>query len=201
MPSAWTMEELGRILDEARKQKTPKTGMLYPPGLFFTALILTAYDTGLRLGSLLGIERAGWKPERLEISVEAEATKAGVAQSFRVSEQTRDAITTMLAAAKSGETPTRLYPWPVRHDGIFEAYRGILKRAGLYVKGKNNLFHKLRRTAASHLTAAIGIEGACRQLGHSSVEMTRRYVDPRMTSGHSAAEHLPRPIHEGPPSM
>ena len=31
--------------------------------------------------------------------------------------------------------------------------------------------------------AAIGIDAASRQLGHTSVQMTRRYVDPRQTSG------------------
>jgi len=188
------MDALAKIIYSAKRQETPKTGMLYPPGLFFQAMILVAYDTGLRLRALLGVTRDGWKPERREITAEASVMKHKVSQTFQVSDETRDALQLMLSKAKSNdERPELLFPWPVRKDGIHEAYRGILKRAGLYSKEKNGSFHKLRRTSATHLTAALGIESACRQLGHSSVEMTKRYVDPRLTNEHKAADHLPRP--------
>lgn len=194
LPSAWTMEELGQILASAKQQQTPRTGMQYPPGLFFQAMILVAYDTGLRLRALLGVKRDAWKPERREITAEASVMKHKVSQTFQVSEQTKEAVELMLRSAKSADaSPGLLFPWPVRPDGIHEAYRGILKRAGLYSNEKNGSFHKLRRTSATHLTAALGIESACRQLGHSSVEMTKRYVDPRLTNEHKAADHLPRP--------
>ncbi len=194
LPTAWTMEELGKILASARQQQTPKTGMLYPPGLFFQAIILVAYDTGLRLRALLGIKRCDWKPERREITADATVMKHKVSQTFQVSEQTVQVLTLMLNNPKSAdETPTLLFPWPVRGDGIHEAYRKILMRAGLYTKEHGGSFHKLRRTSATHLTNVIGIEAACRQLGHSSVEMTKRYVDPRLTNEHKAADHLPRP--------
>jgi integrase len=168
--------------------------MLYPPGLFFQAIILVAYDTGLRLRALLGIRRCDWKPERREITADATVMKHKVSQTFQVSEQTQQVLTLMLNNPKSAdEQPTLLFPWPVRHDGIHEAYRKILMRAGLYTKEQRGSFHKLRRTSATHLTNVIGIEAACRQLGHSSVEMTKRYVDPRLTNEHKAADHLPRP--------
>jgi integrase len=90
------------------------------------------------------------------------------------------------------ELPEFLFPWNLRKEAIHEHFRSILKRAGVYCKGEDT-FHKLRRTCATHLTAAVGIEAASRQLGHSSVQMTRRYVDVRLTGQHNAAEHLPRP--------
>ncbi|MCA9010506.1 MAG: site-specific integrase [Planctomycetaceae bacterium] len=196
LPEAWTMEQLGMIVAAARKQITPKTGMLYPPGLYFPALILTAYDTGLRIRALRGIQRTGWKPERLEITAEAEVMKHRVSQTFQVSEETRDAIENMLKNAKSEHESPLLFPWPHSSTALNGAYRKILERCGLYTSGKDS-FHKLRRTSATHLTAAVGIEAASRHLGHSGIEMTKRYVDPRLTNEHRAAHNLPRPKSPG----
>lgn len=192
LPSAWTMEELGRIIASARKQTTPKTGMLYPPGMFFPALILTAYDTGLRIRALRGIQRSGWKPERLEITAEAEVMKHKVSQTFQVSQETRDALQNMLASARSEHDSPLLFSWPHSEEALHAAYKKIVQRCGLYTSGKDS-FHKLRRTSATHLTAAVGIEAASRHLGHSGIEMTKRYVDPRLTNEHKAADNLPRP--------
>jgi len=192
LPEAWTMEELGKIIAESRKQQTPKTGMLYPPGLYFPALILTAYDTGLRIRALRGIQRSAWKPERVEITAEANVMKHKVSQTFQVSEETRDALQNMLASAKSEHDSPLLFPWPHSEEALHAAYRKILERCGLYT-GPKDSFHKLRRTSATHLTAAVGIEAASRHLGHSGIEMTKRYVDPRLTNEHRAADNLPRP--------
>ena len=196
MPNAWTVEEIGRIIREARQQTSPKTGMVYPAPVYFPALILAAYDTGLRLSSLLGVRRADWRSDRRELTAMAEFSKVSVGQTFIVSQQTSEAIHQMLAAnhleMDQGELPEFLFHWPIRKDAIHEHFRAILKRAGLYEKGEDT-WHKMRRTCATHLTAAVGIEAASRQLGHSSVQMTKRYVDPRQTGHHNAADHLPRP--------
>ena len=193
LPEAWTMEELGRIVEAARLHRTPKTGMTYPPGKFWPAIILTAYDTGLRIRAMLSVRRRNWDPTRRELTAESDAMKTGVSQVFFLSEQTGNAIQEMLANADAGqESPELLFPWPIRKDGIFDNYRRILKAAGVKIGPKNG-FHKLRRTTATHLAAAVGMEAASRQLGHSSIEMTRRYVDPRFTAEHRAAENLPRP--------
>lgn len=196
LPKAWTVEEVGRIIRAARQQTSPKVGMTYPAYVFFPALILVGYDTGLRVNSLLSIRRADWRSERREITAEAEFAKTAVAQTFIVSQQTAEAIQAMLAEThlemSNDVLPEFLFHWPIRKDAIHEHFRSILTRAGLYEKGEDT-WHRLRKSCATHLTAAIGIEAASRQLGHSSVEMTRRYVDPRLTGNHNAADHLPRP--------
>ena len=195
LPSAWTVEELSRIISSAKQQTTPQR-LTYPPYVMFPAMILVAYDTGLRLSSLQGIRRADWRSDRREITARADVSKTSVAQTFVVSEQTAEAIHRMLTETHlelaPDELPEFLFPWNLRKEAIHEHFRSILKRAGVYCKGEDT-FHKLRRTCATHLTAAVGIEAASRQLGHSSVQMTRRYVDVRLTGQHNAAEHLPRP--------
>ena len=126
----------------------------------------------------------------------AEFSKVSVGQTFIVSGQTSEAIHKMLAEPhlemEEQELPEFLFHWPIRKDAIHEHFRAILKRAGVYEKGEDT-WHKMRRTCATHLTAAVGIEAASRQLGHSSVQMTKRYVDPRLTGHHNAADNLPRP--------
>jgi len=194
LPTAWTLEEIGRIIAAARQQTSPKTGMVYPAYVFFPALLLAAYDTGLRLSALLGIRRDDWRSDRNELTAMAEFAKTAVAQTFIVSEQTAEAIHRMLQEphCTPDKWPEFLFHWPIRKDAIHEHFRTILKRAGLYSKGMDT-WHRMRKSSATHLTAVIGIEAASRQLGHSSVEMTKRYVDPRLTGHHNAAQSLPRP--------
>lgn len=200
LPNAWTVEEIGRIIRAAREQVVPKKGMVYPAFVFFPALLLTAYDTGLRVSSLMRIRRADWRSDRRELTAMAEFSKVSVGQTFVVSEQTSEAIHRMLTEPhlemKPEELPSFLFHWPIRKDAIHEHFRAILKRAGLYEKGEDT-WHKMRRSCATHLTAAVGIEAASRQLGHSSVQMTKRYVDPRLTGHHNAADNLPRPDFNG----
>lgn len=190
LPESWTMEEMGRIIEAARNQPRPVRGIPCPPGVFFETLILVAYDTALRLRALRNIRRSDWNPDRSELTVEAEYMKHKVSQTFTVSQQTAQAINRMIGQSDPGREI--LFDWSMQEEALHYSYRQILKRAGLY-KGPKDSFHKLRRTAASHLTKVLGIEAASRQLGHSSVQMTRRYVDPRMTGDHRAADHLPRP--------
>ncbi len=195
IPKAWTIQEFETLLQSARNYKTRSQNALrYPAGQWFECLFLVAYDTGLRLNALLSIRLADWKPDRREVTCDAEFQKTRVAQTFQVSEQTASAIQGMLAAgAERPEKPEFLFDWPMRRDSIHPHMRKILKAAGLYGEAGDDTFHRIRKTSATHLTAALGIEAASRQLGHSSIEMTRRYVDVRQTGHHNAADHLPRP--------
>ena len=194
LPKAWSLDEFARLLAAAHAYRSEMRNMIYQPARFFVALFLCGYDSGLRLGSLLGIRRQDWNSSRREITVDAAHQKHRVAQSFVVSKETADAIHAMLAdcQATAEELPEFLFHWPARRDQLFYHVRRILKNAGLYCAGEDT-FHRIRKTSATHLAAAIGLEAACRQLGHSDVSMTKRYVDPRHTSQFNAAEHLPRP--------
>ena len=69
------------------------------------------------------------------------------------------------------------------------SFRTVAERAGL--RGKRLGFHMLRRSAASHLSAAGG--NACDFLGHAKEETTKRwYLDKRITQqGNAACNLLP----------
>lgn len=193
LPEAWTMEQLGRIIEAARLRTRRKSGLPCPAGMWWEAFILVAYDTGLRLRALLGIKRSGWNAERREITATADVQKHKVEQTFLVSEQTADAVNRVLENWQTvADDDSSLFSWPIGVDQLHRQYKQILVSAGLY-RGPKDGIHKLRRTAATHLAKVLGVEAASRQLGHSSVQMTHRYVDPRMIGDHSAAQHLPRP--------
>ncbi|MGD9632885.1 MAG: tyrosine-type recombinase/integrase [Pirellulales bacterium] len=56
------------------------------------------------------------------------------------------------------------------------------------------LSHCIRKTVASEIYAVAGIHVACEVLGHSSIEVTKRYIDPRYTSQIRVRDLLDDPI-------
>ena len=72
-------------------------------------------------------------------------------------------------------------PWKIRT--LRDHYTELFVDAGLYTKvadvPRNLKFHALRKTLASQLFAAGGMPAACERMGHSSTQVTERYIDPR----------------------
>jgi integrase len=188
LPIAWTMEEMGLIL--AACAATPGMVGEIPARMFWTALILLLFDTGLRLRAALSIERSNLDLATGWLCIAAETQKQKTEQRFQVSVQTTDAILAIWSP------PRRLlFPWTRtgRRVRIWVCLGNILKRAGL-PSGRRDKFHKFRRTTASHIAAAAGIDAASRQLGHSATDVTLRYIDPRIARAHiDGAAWLPRP--------
>jgi integrase len=68
----------------------------------------------------------------------------------------------------------------------------ILIAAGL-PHGPKDKFHKIRKTTASHIAKAAGASMASAVLGHSDVEVTKRYIDPTIAGSNvDATSYLPR---------
>jgi len=87
----------------------------------------------------------------------------------------------------------QLFPWPYdqnREDwpALVARFRKILRAAGL-PSGRKDLFHKIRRTTASHLAKAGG--DATAMLGHSSEAVTLGYLDPTITGTARFSKMLP----------
>jgi integrase/recombinase XerD len=140
-------------------------------------MILILLRTGMRIGELLNtiVEDVNIKERRIEI-YEGEKTRVG-----RVVYLSDDALNAFEAWLKVRD-PHRaylFYPQGKRHSITYSAVRAIfvkyLKRAGLSHKGYT--IHCLRHTCASDLlNAGMRLECVQQILGHSSVEMTRRYA-------------------------
>jgi integrase len=192
LPEAWSVDQFAQILDAASTTE----GMICeaPASHFFPALLLTLYDTGLRIGTTLKLPLSalgedGW------LSVPPEIQKHKTGQAFRVDPKTLE----LLRSLPRGNSD-RLFPahrWRYPCVALERRYRKILKRAGL-PSGARDLFHKIRRTNATYTADSAGEEAAQKQLGHSHVGLTRRsYIDPRLLKRDQNVASLPRPAWSG----
>lgn len=190
-PIAWTDGEMVAIIKSCRLCRCRFLGV--PSAGWWESLVLLTYDTGLRHAAATAVRFDEIDFATGMLRVPAERMKNGVEQFFRLHPQTIEAILGTLPPKRK-----LLFPWPFRHQGAFYGrFKAILKRAGLPY-GKKDLFHKIRRTTASHTARLLGAGVASMQLGHQDPTTIRRYIDPRFTSRHDAADFMPRPAWENP---
>lgn len=184
-PQAWSLDELGKIFDQCQSRKGMVGSVV--ASAWWLALVSILYDTGIRKRAVLAIERehinldAGW------IFVPAESQKQNADQNFRISEDTVEVIRAIWQPPRKF-----LLPWPWHPDKIWVDFGKILEAAGLPSTSRDK-FHKIRRTTATQIAVRDSLEGAARQLGHSSEAMTKRYIDPRFMQSRDSTEILPRP--------
>lgn len=189
VPDAWTPEETARIVAAPLEMnwRAPIAGI--PAGQFWNALLLVQYWTGMRHGSLMKLRIADADLETGWLTVPGDQMKNRRGQRFRIGP---DAI----AALRRILEPPRglLFPWPFDRNAFFKHYRRIIAAAEVAPSTRSAMTgsHKMRRTVATMVASARGIEAAATLLGHSSSEMTKRYVDPSRLPGRDATEFLPQ---------
>lgn len=185
LPTAWSVGELERILQAAASLRGRVGQQLAAD--WWPALILFLYDTGLRIRSALAVQRDGVDLETGWVTVEAQTQKHKVEQRFRLTDQTIEAIRAIWLPPRK-----KLFYWPGHLREIWRWFGKILRKADLPDTGRHK-FHMLRRTCATHLAAVAGVETAAKHLGHSSSDVTDRYIDPRFLAEHDTTRLLPRP--------
>jgi integrase len=190
-PRAWTIEEMELIVRSARLARGRFAGV--GAGLWWPALLLVLYDTGLRITAAMGIRFDEIDFKNKLLCVPPERMKNNAEQFFRLHDQTIEAIIATLPPRRK-----LVFPFPFQFKrSLYGRLRRILKRAGL-PSTNLDLFHKIRRTTASHVSRLLGEQAAIRQLGHSDASCIKRYVDQRFTNDHMAAQYLPRLAWESP---
>lgn len=190
-PRAWSIEEMARIVKSSRMAKGRFMGI--PANLWWPAFLLLLYDTGLRLTSAMGIRFEEIDFNDKLLCVPPERMKNNCEQYYWLHDQTIEAILETIPPRRA-----KVFPFPFDYRrALYGRYRVILRRAGL-PSTKLDMFHKIRRTTASHVSRLLGEQAAIRQLGHQDASCIRRYVDPRFTNDHMAAQHLPRPAWNSP---
>lgn len=140
------------------------------------ALLLILLRTGMRVGELLNtlVEDVNVKERKIEI-FEAMKNRVG-----RVVYLNDDALVALKAWLKKKEHhKSYLFYAQGRHRITYPAVRAVfnkyIEKAGLSHKGYT--LHCLRHTCASELlNAGMRLECVQQLLGHSSIEMTRRYA-------------------------
>lgn len=194
-PECWSMEEFGRILQAAR-QAEGEIG-LTPAGDWWEALLLTLYDTAVRISALMLARREHFDPAGGWLKIVAESQKQKADQVFRLHPDTLAAIAKVKVDVSGLVFPWQ-FDWKRRIDpnapwrSLHRSYRRILKRAGL-PHGKRDLFHKIRRTTATAIADQLGEAAAQSYLGHSCAKVTAAYLDRSKIRGVRGVDVLPRP--------
>lgn len=184
VPRAYSLREIERLLCAARD--LPGTLGDCPASLWMIALLLTLYDTGLRIGAALSILTSDVDLAEKSLLVHAEAQKQNADQWFRLSDQTVSAVAAIWCPHREF-----LFPWPFARITLHRWFLRLAKSAGVPAGGTSGCFHRLRKSCASYANAA-GAD-ATAQLGHSGPAVTSAYLDPRICHAVQAADVLPRP--------
>jgi hypothetical protein len=190
---AWSFEEVRRILASAREQKGKICGIVAAD--WWEALLLFILNTGLRIDTVMRTPRDHFDPQTQVVRIPAALQK----HKKEHAQVLHPSVATAIVRLSKTSRPLRkwLFPWPIKSDGnrkawqkLEVAYRKILLRAGLPAT-RTDLFHKLRRTNATFITAASSEEVARNQLGHSALSVTRRYIDRTKVTLRTGTDLLP----------
>lgn len=197
-PVAWFPAEMTRLV-EAATHRRGQVGRA-PAGVWWRALVLVAHSTGLRITAQLTLPTSHYDRERGELLAPHSVQKQRADQWLDLLPSAADALE-KLAPWDRG-LATLFGDWPHDPGGRPTALRRSLYRlyveAGLYdsvaaIPKHKHGFHKFRKTCATQLAAAAGLEEARRRMGHSDASVTRAYVDARQLPRPRVAELLSDP--------
>ncbi len=145
---AWTREEVVKLLDAIAKSNWTETTMpksVLNKADFFHSLALAGYETGLRLGDLLDIER-DW----LRVDETGAAFVTVVQSKTRVTKTSKIEASTMVVIDRlMAQDPNRRLIWPlnIKRPCLYRAWRQIVKSAGV----RRGTFRWMRRAGTTHV--------------------------------------------------
>lgn len=187
IPEAWTGEEVQAILRAA----TLTAGYVgsIPARFFWTALLLTLYDTGARIGAIRQARWRDFQPAKNLLLLRAENQKQRADQAVVLHANTIHLLSLIRGEAGADDL---IFPWVQAGTSIWLHFGKILKRAGLPANRRGK-FHKMRRTAATNVALLGGTAAASDLLGHSSEHVTKCYIDTTKLPMRSWVDEMPRP--------
>lgn len=179
-PVALTAEELSRLL-AAIYAEPGMVGQLVA-AKFWLALFLVIWDSGERIGAVMGLS---W--DRVDLLGRWVTFLAEDRKGARADTVAKIADDTAAALLDIKRPEGKVFFWPYSPTLIYRRMGRIMKRAGL-PDSKLYKFHALRKSFASHLKAAGG--DPQKALGHSSAKITKAYLDPRIAPDSTSAVDL-----------
>lgn len=158
-PKAWSMDEMRRLVAACDRMEEGR--------VYFKALILAAYETGLRRGDLMRLHRDDIGADGV-VSIRQHKTGRVITRKIRPE-------TAAIMLSLPGACPLEIFWGSKKYTRLWQELR---KLAGVDSEGG---LHQLRRTGASHVARTRGTDAARQFLGHRSPEMIAHYLDPRIT--------------------
>jgi integrase len=194
IPQAWSHAQLAKLVETAyrgdhlKKERFKLPSGEIPLNLWWTALILVLYETGIRIGAALKLRTTDIDLENGRLFVRAEIQKQFADQAFTLTPQTT-AILRQFAKVERD----LLFPWGLCPSTFYHHWRKLLLAAGLPT-GRHCGPHRIRRTTATMAELHIGRGTATGILGHSSAHVTRAYIDSTKLPDTRVGEQLPRAL-------
>jgi integrase len=165
----WTPEQLKDLVVAAGGVRGAICGI--PAALYWQAMIMVAYSTGLRASAVWSLERDRVNLAAGTVHVLAESQKQKADQVLRITPKTVELVRAIWLPPR-----TLLFPWCHAAKLRYYYFDKILRAAGL-PHGRRDKFHRLRRTTANlgvQYGASQGFDPV-KQLGHASDSTTRTF--------------------------
>lgn len=186
-PSAWTLDQTAAVFAAALRFRPQRQYHGIPRNLFWHALLLVCWWTALRRSALFSLRRADVNLQTGWLAVQPSTMKNRRGKKFRLGPDAIVALTAIWQPDRELLFPGLGKRWMYREFDLILAAAGIPRsdRPGF------SKFHAIRRTVATQTAIAAGIPTASALLGHSSSEVTLRYVDPTHLPGCDATQFFP----------
>jgi integrase len=178
-PMALLPAELEKLL-AAAGERQGLVGQV-PAGQWWLTAILFVYSLGARISAAYQVPTANLDLDRGEVLLAAATQKQRRDQRLDLFPGVVHWLRELRLSERGVSTVLGDYPWGIRT--MRDDYTRLFVEAGLYTRAGDVpcklKFHALRKTLASALFAAGGMPAACERMGHSSSQVTERYIDPR----------------------
>lgn len=190
-PAAWSIEQLQQLWD-AYAHGTGEIGFV-PAPLFWRSLHSILWDSAERIEAVKSLP---WECVDLKLgyaTFRAETRKGGRADAVhKLHPQTVELLDQMRRLQrKASPAPALVLPWTLGKGTIYYHFGKIVAAAGLPT-GRDCMFHRIRKSAATHFEALGG--DATALLSHADARTTKRhYIDTRLLGRKSASDVLQRP--------
>lgn len=184
-PLAFTKDEFCAVLRIAYRQPGVVGGIR--ANLWWPSFLSVEWETGLRVRAQLSITHGDLLLDQCGLFCQAEAQKDREADWYPLSPDTIQMVRLIY-------DPRRKLVWPsnVSLDCLRRRLRRMMDDAAIYApRGSGMVFHRTRRSCASYVAVAGG--NPTRKLGHSSPQITARYLDPRIVRSARNTDLVPAP--------
>jgi hypothetical protein len=198
-PIALLPEEFQRVLTAAAARRgkigrTPDNSV--PAGAWWLFFCLLAFNVGGRATALFTVPTANLDWHRGELLIAARRQKHRRDQRVRLFVSTLGAATELRLEERG--IATLLGDWPYNLETLRRHFTQLLVEAEIFKSAdlvpRTLKLHALRKTLASAVAAEHGEHKACDVLQHSSVTVTRRYIDKRYLADPSVPELVADPL-------
>ena len=162
---------------------------------YFRPILKLALTTGMRQGEIL---KAKWRDANFRLGTLRVPAENAKSKKERVVPIDPDLAAELDSLKRNDDYIFSNPDTGTRRKDVREAFRLACETAKIKTgRGQGLVFHDLRHIAAYHLVKVTDIVTASKILGHSSLDMTLRYVHPTEKDKHQAVDRVAENLFRG----